>query len=345
MPNLEAAQIRRAWLLRAWLTASLWAWVSTALGAAIAVACGYITVHNLPKGSALIVLGGGASAGLLALGLTSAIACRWRRLINALESFARTGRAQVAIGRFNDMRPLALALANASERRARVYAAALQQDALRRHLTADLVHDIATPISCFGAMLDRLQGHAPELFTTLDPLQCHIESTLHDLSRLTRSLQPQLTLRPAWTDLSGLMEDLCGALARTRAPGRIVLQTQPLSARVDPHRIRSAALALIDNALRHGDGGPVFVEVRACEDSAVLTVRNTLSAKGHAEAPAAPYSAGLGVPWARAIAEAHQGRLSLVQVDDGIVRASLGVPIEGSEVRSVRGPAREYEPA
>jgi len=343
MRTTEAAHIRRVWLLRAWLAASLWAWSSAALGAAVAVAYGCITVHNVANALALIVLGGAASAGLLALGITSAVACRWRRIIAALQTLAHTGQGRVAIGRFNDLRPVALALCNAAKRRARVYDAALTQDVLRRHLTAELVHDIATPVSCFGALLEQWQNDAPELFVSLDPLQCHIETTLHDLARLGRSEQPKLQLRPTWFELGGLVEGLSRAVARTQAPGRVVLQIQPTRARVDPHRVRSAALALLDNALRHGDGGRVFVEVQTCGSDAVLTVCNGLPSERATGVPAAqsPYSAGLGVPWARAIAEAHGGGLSLLQSGCGRMKARLAVPLQGPHrPRPLFGPSK-----
>ncbi len=339
MQDLEASHIRRVWLLRAWLAASLWAWSSAALGAAVAVACDCITVQKVEHGLVLIVLGGAASAGLLALGVTSAVACRWRRIIAALQALAHTGQGRITIGRFNDLRPVALALSQAAKRRARIYEAALRQDALRRRLTAELVHDIATPVSCIGALLDQWQDDAPELFVSLDPLQCHIETTLHDLARLGRSEQPKLQLRPTWIEVGGLVEDLSRAVARTHAPGRIVLQIQPTRARVDPHRLRSATLALLDNALRHGDGGRVWVDVQPCDSEAVLTVRNALPSRGATGAPAgqAPYSAGLGVPWVRAIADEHGGRLSLLHIGCRQIKARLAVPLHGPKEQSLAG--------
>lgn len=200
----------------------------------------------------------------------------------------------------------------------------------RRQMTADIAHDLRTPLSL-------ILGHAEALRDgVLSPTQEALE-VIHDeaerLNRLVEDLRTLslaeagellLTLRPVAPAL--LLERAANAY-RQRARQRqaaLRLETSPDLAEinVDPDRIGQVLANLLDNALRHTPpGGEVWLKAENSRGWARLTVQD--SGPG-IEAEALPriferfYRAdksrqrggsGLGLAIARSIVEAHHGRI------------------------------------
>jgi two-component system, OmpR family, sensor kinase len=180
-----------------------------------------------------------------------------------------------------------------------------------------------------------------------------------DLLVLARLRDGRLPIRRAEVDVGNLVRGVCTAqTVRAGAAGsRITCSAADLVAEVDPSRVRQALDDLLDNAIVHAGGGSIDVVVEGAPGEVRIGVRDRgrgfppellAGAEGAAgaEGPAPPgpnpiaegdgtpvgsgpgSHAGLGLSIARAIAEAHGGRLELTNEPGGGARAVLvfGIP-------------------
>jgi signal transduction histidine kinase len=173
---------------------------------------------------------------------------------------------------------------------------ALAEQAAARDLPAGVLRSIAALAAAAGADIERLLAD-PELL----------------------SLRPELV-------------ELRGALAVIVRPG-VLLTGDDVTVRCDPTRVRQAVANLVANGLRHGTS--VVVDVRRRDGSAEIVVRDDGPGVAGGFDPFAAGvsgagSTGYGLWLARAIAEAHDGRLEL-DPGDGAPGASfrLSLPLSG----------------
>jgi len=142
----------------------------------------------------------------------------------------------------------------------------------------------------------------------------------------------------------GLDLNLASEAAKTGlfAPAGVDLSAKvpepPLTAEIDPARIRSVVGNLLSNALRHThSGGSIRVEVMPSNDQAVVTVTDD----GEGIPPdllphvferfvkgAESNGSGLGLAIAHDIAEAHGGTLEVESETGSGTRLKLSLPLE-----------------
>jgi signal transduction histidine kinase len=138
-------------------------------------------------------------------------------------------------------------------------------DVISHHVSAIGVHAGAARLG-----LARRNGDDPAL-RSLSAVEKASRSAMSDLHRLLDLLHGQSpeALQPGLNDLGDLLHGL---------PARLVMHGKsrelPPSLEVVLYRIAQEALT---NALRHGDGGPVEVELAYTDDEVALTVTNTRS--------------------------------------------------------------------
>lgn len=202
----------------------------------------------------------------------------------------------------------------------------------RRQLTADLAHQLRTPIASLGATLEAVgDGVLPldaQTLATLAEQSGRLSRLVDDLEVVSRAGERQLLLSREPVAVA----DLVGAAVaanqeRFRAAGvslasAVSIDTPAVS--VDPDRIGEVLGNLLDNALRHTAAGQsVEVVVRLGRDHgkpvAVIEVNDEGSGfrpedaerifTRFAKAAGSPGS-GLGLTLARAIIEAHHGSLT-----------------------------------
>jgi two-component system OmpR family sensor kinase len=220
---------------------------------------------------------------------------------------------------------------------------------LRRQMTADIAHELRTPLSVIQGNVEALQdGVFPLTTDSLEPIRAKTElltRLVEDLRQLTLAETGQLPLDKSPTDLVALAE-------RTLADFQVVAESKQISLQtnyapdlplvdVDPQRIEQVLVNLLSNALRHTPaGGQIRVDVRV-ENSRFdlrsrpplsagrirLTISDTgpgISAKETANVFERFYRAdkgrtreedgggsGLGLAVARSIIEAHGGQIGV----------------------------------
>lgn len=202
----------------------------------------------------------------------------------------------------------------------------------RRQLTADLAHQLRTPIASIRATVEAVrEGVLPADGETLDTLgeQSHrLSRLIDDLEVVSRAEERQLLLNPEPVSVAELVESAVAANRESFRTAGVrltasVSNTIP-SVTADPDRMQEVLGNLLDNAHRHTPpGGTVAVAARSGvqrgKSAAVIEVSD--SGIGFPErdaerlfrrfekAPDSPGS-GLGLAIARAIVEAHHGTLT-----------------------------------
>ncbi|MGW4064198.1 sensor histidine kinase [Amycolatopsis sp. NPDC004747] len=224
-----------------------------------------------------------AAAVALLLALTAAwfvsrrIATPLRRLTATAKSIAagdRSARARVRAP--GELGELAAAFDDMAEQVTRA-------DRARRHLTADVAHELRTPLATLQAGLEELRDglEPPDTarLTSLHDQALRLGRIVQDLSELAAAESAALSLHRQDTDLAELAADAVrNHTAHLRAAG-IDVHTDlagPLPVRVDPDRLHQAIGNLLGNTARYARPGD-SVTVRAYADgkSAVLEVADT----------------------------------------------------------------------
>jgi signal transduction histidine kinase len=227
-------------------------------------------------------------------------------------------------------------------------------DENRRKLLADLSHEFRTPLTVIrGEAEIAMRGKAKtsmEYRETLQRIMDQADQTtrlIDDLLFIARADagEPRLKVRPV--SVGSLLESVCTDFAAKAKQKEIgIVQNLPLGQSVvmgDDGRLRQVFSILIDNALRYSNAqGQVEVDLTRQNNEIVVTVRDSGigltkeeekqafqrffrggKAQGHAR------GTGLGLPVAKAIVEAHDGRISLERDQGGGALATVVLPAEG----------------
>jgi signal transduction histidine kinase len=202
-----------------------------------------------------------------------------------------------------------------------------RQDEARRHLMADIAHELRTPLAIVQGKIEGLVDgvypmDAERLQDVLD--ETHVLTRLvEDLRTLSTADAGALALSKEPTDLVGLAHDAAGALAdRARDAGvtlAVDADTEIEPVPLDPVRMREVLVNLIGNALRHTPaGGRVRVVLTPGPDAVELRVADTGTGIAAADLPrifdrfykgAGSSGSGLGLTIARRLVDAHGGTI------------------------------------
>jgi len=201
----------------------------------------------------------------------------------------------------------------------------------RRNLTADVAHELRTPLQIIQG---NLEGTLDGVY---EPTPEHLRATLDEtrrLGRLVGDLQTlslveagQLPLYPREVDAADLLEDVALRFMAQAAEAGVTLKTQaggPLPLHVDPDRLEQVLSNLTANALRHTpSGGRVMLAARAGGDGVELAVTDTGDGIPEADLPyvfdrfwrgdrargRSTGGSGLGLAIARQLVRAHGGTI------------------------------------
>jgi two-component system sensor histidine kinase BaeS len=235
-------------------------------------------------------------------------------------------------------------------------ASSLQKAAeTRRAMTADIAHELRTPLAVQRANLEALQdGIYPLTPENLDPIleqNQTLTRLVDDLRTLALADAGELHLETTRADFPGLVQRSVDRFASQAAAHQVTMHcdlpdTCP-KVLLDPLRIEQVLGNLISNALRHTPpGGIVDLQVRCQADASGGQVQLKVHDNGEGIPPEALehlferfYRAdssrsraeggtGLGLAIARQLAEAHGGRLEAANHPQGGAVFTLSLPIE-----------------
>ena len=231
-------------------------------------------------------------------------------------------------------------------------ATARRAEAQSRRFLSDAAHELRTPLAGIQVVANQLiadtaasanasgldaraRRHA-ELLGNETRRASRLVNDLLDIARIDAGL----SLRPERTDLGRIADDEVDRAAML-APDVSVQRTgdQRLYVDADPTKIAQILTNLLDNARRHTPtSGTITVDVECLNGTAQVTVTDTGSGVPDDDRDRIfdrlvrldeardrdSGGAGLGLPIARALAEAHHGTLECLHSDGGAVfRLSL----------------------
>jgi signal transduction histidine kinase len=224
-------------------------------------------------------------------------------------------------------------------------AATLEQaEQLRRNLLADVAHELRTPLSILQgnlrAILDEVYPLDQTEMARLYEHTRFLSRLVNDLHELAQAEARQLPLHRQDTNLAQLVK----TTAESFRPGAdekgvtldVVLPDDAPLLQVDPARLTQVLQNLLANALRHTPaGGKITLQLEANPETIHLAVADTgegipaeylphIFDRFYRTDPARSRDrggAGLGLAIARAIIEAHDGR---------ITAKSSGIPGQGT---------------
>jgi two-component system OmpR family sensor kinase/two-component system sensor histidine kinase BaeS len=241
----------------------------------------------------------------------------------------------------------------------------VQADQQRRQLTADVAHELRTPLSIIRGRLEGMQDGiytaTPEQIGVLLDETALLERLIEDLRLLALADAGQLPLYPEPFDPAALLHDVARSFAPQAQAGGVVLQVQATpglpEVQADPQRIAQVLGNLVSNALRHTPaGGTITLQAGWApgpgRTALVLAVADTGSGIAPADLPRifdrfwradrartrAGGGAGLGLVIARRIVEAHGGRIWAASAPGQGTTISFSLPlpaITGRETRSL----------
>ena len=332
--------------------------IAGALRAMVLVALGATTLVVAGAASVMVVDGHDARVVLLALALGSTVglvAAGWigQGLASDLGRLAATARrigdgelgARTGIERGGEIGELVAAVDDMAARLDGAERERQRDAAARRDLLAALGHDLRTPLASLRAAVEALQdGVARDPERYLDAMAGDIDvlaRLVDDLFTLARIERGELQLQPEPVDLAELADSTVTGLeafAQRRGLALSLSVDGDTTAVVDPHAIGRVLRNLLDNALRHApDRTTVDVAVIGDGDHVALAVTDEgpgfdPSFRARATAVSTRFDeartrsgggAGLGLPIARGLVEAHGGWLRVHPQPGGRVTVQL----------------------
>lgn len=229
-----------------------------------------------------------------------------------------------------------------------------QAQASRQAMTADIAHELRTPLAVQRANLEALQDGlyppTPENLSLVLEQNHLLTRMVDDLRTLALADSGELTLERVPADLGALVGRVVEQFAAQAAARRIDLETHRLGGasdgalrrlNLDPMRIEQILANLLSNALRHTpEGGRIAVTLAWSPQWAELSVQD--SGPGIPQ-EALPYiferfyradrsrsraegGTGLGLAIARRLAELHGGTLEAANAPQGGAVFTLHLP-------------------
>jgi signal transduction histidine kinase len=201
----------------------------------------------------------------------------------------------------------------------------------RRQMTADIAHDLRTPLTVLSATIEGLEDGtldaAPEHYSVMQVEVNHLIHLVEDLMTLSKADANAITLKRQPVALLELFSRIASAYAVQAAQKGITLTQEAdksLILSVDLERMCQVLGNLVSNALRHTPTGGI---VRMCAlrtgDATLITIEDTgegipLHAQTkiferfyRADSARSGEASGLGLAIARALVEAHGGRIAV----------------------------------
>lgn len=224
-----------------------------------------------------------------------------------------------------------------------------QTEANRKRLLADVSHELRTPLTIIRGEADvtlrggeRSVAEYREVLLRTREAADHTARIVNDLLFVARQESGDVRLRPQEVDLAELVERAVAA-GRTLGDGArtVTFETSvaPARLRADPSRVRQVLTILLENALLYGarevrvrlDQTPTGFAVTVADDGPGLTEEELAHVferffRGSNAAIRYDGGAGLGLPVAKAIIEAHGGQIALTSEPGEGVEARFTLP-------------------
>lgn len=222
--------------------------------------------------------------------------------------------------------------------------------ARRKSLTADIAHELRTPLSVQQAHLEALQDGIYDLsLDNLQPIQEQNQTLIRlvdDLRTLSLADAGELTLERTETDLNQLVAKVVSRFepqfAKKDLKINLTYAQKSPTIKVDPQRIEQIVINLLSNALRHTtEGNTIQIDIKKQKGQVVFTVHDQGEGIPEEEIPyiferfyksstsrkREDGGTGLGLSISQKLAQAHGGKLEARNHPQGGAVFSLTLPL------------------
>jgi len=219
----------------------------------------------------------------------------------------------------------------------------------RKALTADIAHELRTPLSVQQAHLEALQDGIYDLnLENLRPIEEQNQTLIRlvdDLRTLSMADAGELTLERTKTDLNQLVAIVVSRFGPQvqKKDLQIDVNFPPVSplVTIDPQRIEQILINLLSNAVRHSPEGQLIqIEIKMLNEYVNLTVHDQGEGIPEEEIPFIferfykssssrkrdDGGTGLGLSISKKLAQAHGGNLEVQNHPEGGAVFSLTIP-------------------
>jgi two-component system sensor histidine kinase BaeS len=220
-----------------------------------------------------------------------------------------------------------------------------RSEAARRRLSADVAHELRTPLAALQAGLEELEDGlvppTPQHLTALHQQAVRLGRIVEDLAVLSAAESAAFSLRKEPVDLAAIVEDAVSA-ARPACSSRDISLRSGAFAQVqvvgDADRLHQAVGNLLSNAARYcRPGDDVTVAVSASTHEAIVTVQDTgpgipaedlphvFDRMWRGALPASGTGSGIGLAVVRELTEAHGGAVAVAS--DGVTGTTFTITL------------------
>ena len=222
---------------------------------------------------------------------------------------------------------------------------------LRRQMTADIAHELRTPISVIlghtEAMHDGVLPTSEETFDIIRDEALRLERMVEDLRTLSRADTGELILNLCPTPVQGLLDQAVKAYGPHASKKDIDLHLEAYpdlpEVNIDPDRMAQVLSNLLSNALRYTpEGGDITISTKQTEGDVEIRVHDSGPGIEPEELPnifdrfyrtdksrqRESGGSGLGLAIAKSIAEGHGGRIWAESEADEGTTIVIALPAE-----------------
>ncbi len=231
---------------------------------------------------------------------------------------------------------------------------------LRRQMTADIAHELRTPLSVVVGYLSSLNEGllppTPERFKIMHDEAQHLQRLVEDLRTLSLADAGELRLVSQWVSPDEMLNLTAATFSNQAEQQRITLTVRPEpnlpQFHADPDRILQVLSNLVSNALRHTtEQGQIILTAQEADGRLTFSVRDTGSGIAPEHLPhvferfyradVSRYEehgeSGLGMAIAKSIVEAHGGRIAAASDGKSGTTITFAFPL-GSDTTSSLSP-------
>ena len=207
-----------------------------------------------------------------------------------------------------------------------------KQEVLRKRLTADVAHELRTPLATLQghieAMIDGIWEADTKRLKSLHEEITRLGRMVGDMEKLTRFESENMILDKSEFDLYQLTRSILANFEKEYSDKgiQVTVEGETVSILADRDKISQVIINLMSNAVKFtGEGGSIRFSIYGNPDNAVIAIRDTgvgISPedqphiferfyRADASRSRLTGGAGIGLTIAKAIIEAHKGAISL----------------------------------